>query len=164
MNDKPGLDNGADALIEGDVLLGVFGPEMGGNESNKDAPKFDVGLNAFIPGKPVVWGCNALRDNVLLAPAKFVVAVAPVSWLDSEENTESEDTELDIAVFCERIWGLPSELGKPDIPFLFSSALALLNENSEATLAISPFPLIAPMALANPNDRVCCCCSCCSGC
>lgn len=147
-------------MVEGVVLPaapGVLGlePGMGGKESNSDAPKLDVGLNAFIPGKPVVWGCNVLGDEVPLVPAKvvpFVVADAPVGWPDSDENMESENAEPDVAVFCElRNGKLPNELGKPDVPFLFSSAFPLLSENSEATLAMSPFPSIAPMALANPN-------------
>lgn len=40
------------------VTLGVVGPDcgIGGSDSNKDAPKEDVGLNGLMPLKPVIWG------------------------------------------------------------------------------------------------------------
>jgi len=40
------------------VTLGVVGLDcgIGGSDSNKDAPKDEVGLNGLRPLKPVIWG------------------------------------------------------------------------------------------------------------
>lgn len=43
-------------LLDVPVTLGVVGPDcgIGGNDSNKEAPKDDVGLNGLMPLKPVI--------------------------------------------------------------------------------------------------------------
>ena len=75
-------------------MAGVVGcdPGMGGNDSISDAPKFEDGLNAFKPAKPVTWdftGSFVEKD----------VLVVPVAWLErAEENSEFEKAELEAEV------------------------------------------------------------------
>lgn len=144
---------------------GVFWFELGtgGKESNNDAPKFEEGLNALRPVNPVVCGFNAgddVLEGLLVAP-EAVALVAPVWWLDSDENMESENVDPDAEVGCEdRNESGPEELGRPDVAGVLPFVGPLLTENSEATLAISPLPLVPPIAVN--HEPVCCgCCGCC---
>ena len=43
---------------------------MGGRVSSSEAPKEEVGLNAFKPEKPVIWGCRVgeLKDDAFVEP------------------------------------------------------------------------------------------------
>jgi len=39
------------------------GPGIDGNESKREAPKEDAGLNGVIPAKPVVWGWMVFNEE-----------------------------------------------------------------------------------------------------
>jgi len=41
---------------------------MVGKDSSSDAPKDEVGLNAFKPENPVVWGCNDGAEVAVVDP------------------------------------------------------------------------------------------------
>lgn len=160
----PGAEIGVDAATADEEELAVpvgFGlePEIGGKDSNNDAPKDDEGLNALSPLNPVVCGLS-VGDRDIDGGLDVDVDVAPVGWLFNDENTESEKPDPVVAVFCEfRNGNAPDEFGRLGTPALSSSALLLLNENDEATLAISPLPSArTPNPFIPPDNPVCCCC------
>jgi len=68
----PGADNGEVMP----VTPGVFGsePGIGGKDSNNEAPKEEVGLNAFMPVNPVVCGFNVGESDTDGAPEDMLVA------------------------------------------------------------------------------------------
>jgi len=84
-----------DGLLGIPVALGVVGPDcgIGGSDSNKDAPKDDVGLNGLRPLKPVIWGFSWLPGAELEE-----VMVAPVACDDSDEKEENKSDAVDAVV------------------------------------------------------------------
>jgi hypothetical protein len=123
------------------VALGVVGPDcgIGGRDSNKDAPKDDIGLNGLRLLKPVIWGFSWLLGAEL-----DEVIVAPVCCDDSDEMEENK--ESDAVVVDDVFWGLsvPKLLG----PNLLSSNFRP-NAKDEATLEIDDSPRA-------PKRPVCC--------
>lgn len=74
-------------------------------------------------------------------PEEVVLVVAPVGWLESDENMESENMEPVVVVF-----GKVRELDGPLLG-------VLLVANEEATLAISVPPALSAPEL-NPNPFI----------
>lgn len=94
----PNADGGEDVPVGG-FAPGVPGlePGIGGSDSKSEAPKEDEGLNALRPLKPVICGLSVGDIEGAALPE---VVVAPVGWVERDENMESENPELVVAVFC----------------------------------------------------------------
>lgn len=143
--------------------LGVVGADwgIGGRDSSRAAPNDEDGLNGFMPLKPVLCGCKGEIGEAVL--------VAPVGWLDNEENSEFDVAVDPVAVGDAARWKEEENEGKlvlPAGPTLWE-LLLLGIANSEATLAImdplvppaEPKPVMfgfSPVGEAAP--LVCCCC------
>lgn len=116
---------------------------MGGKDSRSAAPKDDDGLKGFRALKPVVCGWRAVGDEV---------EVAPVGWLDNDENSEL-DIVVDPVAVGEVDLCREDENDSPDRPFVWAFCVALLlldRANSDATLAMRE-PLVPPV-VPNPPE------------
>lgn len=138
---------GRDRLLDVPVMLGVVGPDcgIGGSDSNKEAPKDDVGLNGLMPLKPVIWGFSWSPEDDMEGAVEVMVALGGcVDCGEKEENKESDG----IVVVC--VLGIPKPLG-----LKLPSSDFRPNAKDEATLDIDDSPPEAPDA---PKKPVCCGC------
>lgn len=154
-------EDGAD-VPAGDVVLValdmlVLDPGMGGKDSRSEAPKDEEGLKALSPLNPVIWGLSA-GDSEMEGVPPLAVVVAPVGWLDNEENTESENPVPDAVV---PVTAVSCALRNGNVPI----EPALFREKDDATLAIlallfASLLLKAPNSCSPPSEAVCCgfCC------
>lgn len=138
---------GEDKLPDVPVILGVVGPDcgIGGSDSNKEAPKDDVGLNGLMPLKPVIWGFSWSPESDM--EGVLEVMVAPVGCVDSGEKEENKESDA-VVVVCGL--SIPEPLG---LNFLSSGFRP--NAKDEATLDIDDSP---PEAPGGPKKPVCCGC------
>jgi hypothetical protein len=137
---------GRDRLLDVPVTLGVVGPDcgIGGSDSNKEAPKDDVGLNGLMPLKPVIWGFSRSPEGDMEEVVEVIVEL--VGCVDCGEKEENKESDA-VVVVC--VLGVPKLLGL-NLPSDFRP-----NAKDEATLDIDDSPPEAPDA---PKKPVCCGC------
>lgn len=138
---------GEDKLPGVPVTVGVVGPDcgIGGSDSNKEAPKDDVGLNGLMPLKLVIWGFSLSPEGGMEGVVE--VMVAPVDCVDDGEKEENKESDA-VVVVCGL--SIPKLLGLN----LLSSDFRP-NVKDEATLDIDDSP---PEVPGGPEKPVCCGC------